>query len=583
MVGAVVVAVVALVVVSGIARSSPTNTLRGADVESAPTPAVARTTVSPDLTVAVTEDSADDTADYTAVTNGSPTATRVTTTTSTTTTTTVAPPPTAPILDDAPAVVARPIPVDPPAPPRDAPPAPWADDVVTTGGGHVSTTVGCARDLSAPGLDEFFAQRVGPVIGWDYQHVYPLGGDRYLWLFQDAFVDHSNTAETLDAASFVHNAALVQDGSCFRLLHGGTPNRPLAFEPGTGTTTRSTWFWPMGGEVHDGRLHVFWARMVKDRFDPQPPDGLGWHPDATFVGTYDPSTLTRLDFRRAPVGDASPIYGYTVQSQGDWTYLFGNTFEQNLSREGGWGNGPHSATEMYLARVPRGQVLDQPEFWTSSGWISDRRAATPILQRGWAEFPFQPRFMYGQWVALTAVNGYWGDRYEFDVADEPWGPWTTVASGPLLPRGADPAMNTYQAHVLPWRDAAGQVVVSVSNNARDMRRDAWPHPYRYRPSVFGFPWSEPPPVTTPPASSTTSTSTTSTTAATTTTVSAPNPPRSTTTTTTTVRPSTSAPTTATTVAPTTSSSPTSSTTSEPTTGSSTSEPTPTSSATATFS
>ena len=34
--------------------------------------------------------------------------------------------------------------------------------------------------------------RVGPVLGWDYQHVYPLGGDRYLWLFQDTFIDLTN-------------------------------------------------------------------------------------------------------------------------------------------------------------------------------------------------------------------------------------------------------------------------------------------------------------------------------------------------------------------------------------------------------
>ena len=59
------------------------------------------------------------------------------------------------------------------------------------------------------------------MIGWDYQHVYPLGGNRYLWLFQDTFIDHSNTATTLGNATFTHNSALVQEGSCFRLLHRG--------------------------------------------------------------------------------------------------------------------------------------------------------------------------------------------------------------------------------------------------------------------------------------------------------------------------------------------------------------------------
>jgi hypothetical protein len=271
--------------------------------------------------------------------------------------------------------------------------------------------------------------------------------------------------------------------------------------------------------------------MRKDTFDPKPPDGLGWHPDATFVGTYDPNTLARLDFRQATQGGAAPIYGYAVQSDAEWTYLFANSFEQNLAREGGWLNGPHSGTRMFLGRVPLGQVFDQPEYWTPDGWIGDRRLAVPFLERHWAEFPFQPRLVDGQWIAATAVNGYWGDQFELDVALDPWGPWTTVESRPLVPRGADPKMNTYHAHLMPWRDGFGQAVVSVSNNARDMLRDAWPNPSRYRLMITASPWRVPPPPTTTTTSTTTTvpetTTTTTTLPATTTTV-----PETTTTTTT---------------------------------------------------
>ncbi len=486
-----------------------------------------------------------------------------------TTSTTEVVPATAPPLDDEPSVVARPAPVEQPAPPPDAPRAPWADSVFTTAGGHVSTDVGCARDTSAAGLDAFFAARVGPVLGWDYQHVYPLGGNRHLWLFQDTFIDHSNTAGTLDKASFAHNTALVQDGNCFRLLHRGTTARPQPFEVGTGTQTLSTWFWPMGGELLDGRLYVFWVRMRKDAFDPAPPDGLGWHPDATFVATYDPNTMARLDFRMATQPGATPIYGYAVQSDADYTYLFANTFEQNLAREGGWFNGPHSGTKMWLARVPRGRIFDQPEYWTSRGWNQDRRVAEPILQRHWAEFPFQPRLIDGQWVAVTAVNGYWGDAFELDVARDPWGPWTTVESRPLQPRGADPKMNTYHAHLMPWRDGQGNLVVSVSNNARDMLRDAWPNPARYRPMLSTSSWRTPPSPTTtttrPTTTTTSSTTAPSTTTTSTTTTSVPttdattSTTRSTTTSTTSSTSTTSTSTTTTTTEPATTTS-TSSTT-----------------------
>ncbi|MFK8025544.1 MAG: hypothetical protein AB8G26_16415, partial [Ilumatobacter sp.] len=84
---------------------------------------------------------------------------------------TTLPPVTAPPLAEQPAVVARPVPSGPPPTPPTAPRAPWADSVFTTLAGQVSTDVGCAADRSAEGLDEFFAERVGPVLGWAYQHV----------------------------------------------------------------------------------------------------------------------------------------------------------------------------------------------------------------------------------------------------------------------------------------------------------------------------------------------------------------------------------------------------------------------------
>ena len=421
-----------------------------------------------------------------------------------------APPPTAPPQDDeAPAVVARPVPAAAPAEaPPAAPPPPWAFTRTVTEAGHLSTDLGCADGLDAGSLDRFFAQRLGPVLGWDYQHVYPLGQARYLWLFQDTFVDHTGAASNLGQSSFVHNAAMIQDGRCFRLLHRGTADRPAEFEPGTGSRTLSAWFWPKGGELIDGQLHVYWVQMAKDSVDPSPPDGLGWHPTMTWRATYDPVTLARTSFQPAAEPGVSPVYGYAMQSDAEYTYLFGNSFEQNLLREGGFWNGPHSATKMYLARVPRGRLEAGYEYRTADGWSPSAAAAVPILQRHWAEFPMQPRRIDGQWVAATAVNGYWGDELEIDVANDPWGPWTTVRSGLLFPRGFDPLRNTYHAHLAPWRDAAGNLVITVSNNARNMLRDAWPNPSMYRPMAFPTPWAAAPQRPTPATTSTSSTTTT---------------------------------------------------------------------------
>ncbi|HRE00343.1 MAG TPA: hypothetical protein PLV68_03535, partial [Ilumatobacteraceae bacterium] len=325
-----------------------------------------------------------------------------------------------------PALVARPIPEEVTA--TTTAPSPWAAVSRTTSAGHVATDVGCASGTSAGALDAFFAQRIGPVLGHDYQHVYALGGHRYLWLFQDTFVDYSAAATTLDKAAFTHNTAMIQEGACFTLLHRGTIARPTSFEQGTGEARLGKWFWPMGGQTFGNRVYVFWAEMQKDGYDPKPPNGLGWHPARTWLAVYDVATMARVSFQAAPNSGVLPIYGYAVDSDAEYTYLFGNTFEQNLQREGGYYNGPHSATKMFVARVPLGR-FDQPlQYRSGDDWTYDATAATPIVQRYWAENPMQPRYLGGQWVAVTKVDGYWGESLSVDVANDPWGPWTTTES-----------------------------------------------------------------------------------------------------------------------------------------------------------
>jgi hypothetical protein len=139
----------------------------------------------------------------------------------------------APPASTVPAIVPRPVPASStPPPPPTFPPPPWAASIRTTSSGYVTTKVGCAASTSATALDSFLRERIGPVLGWDYPHIYPLGNNRHLWLFQDAFIDQTGLASRLDQAAFVHNAALVQKGSCFTLYHRGTVRAPAAVESG---------------------------------------------------------------------------------------------------------------------------------------------------------------------------------------------------------------------------------------------------------------------------------------------------------------------------------------------------------------
>ncbi|HEX6786659.1 MAG TPA: hypothetical protein VF076_05645, partial [Acidimicrobiales bacterium] len=61
------------------------------------------------------------------------------------------------------------------------------------------------------------------------------------------------------------------------------------------------------------------------------------------------------------------------------------------------------------------------------------------------------------------------------------GPWTTVQQVTV---DDDPILNTYGALAVPWLTPDGSLIVSLSRNARDMRRDAYPVPARYRPTFL---------------------------------------------------------------------------------------------------
>lgn len=346
--------------------------------------------------------------------------------------------------------------------------------------GYVVTDAGCAPDLSAPGLAAFFRAAIGPVKGHDEPRALPLGDGRVLWILQDSFIDYGGRATNLSAMPYVNNTALVQQGSCFTMLQGGTVAHPAAFELGDAPVNFDRFFWPGGGTVSDGKVFIFWIEVQRDAAV-GPFDGLAAHPAATWIATYDAVSLQRLDFRAAPKS-SMPVYGYGVADDGEWTYLFGNSDLQNLFLDGGYANGPHSATSMYLARVPRGRVFDQPVYWNGSGWSAQSLDAAPISQRFFTENLMIPVRLGGHWVSATKVDGFTGSTVTLDMADQPWGPWRTVQIVDARPVCSSGNTVTYHAGVLPWLDPSGAYIVILSQIFYDLGNPAAVP--CYRPNVF---------------------------------------------------------------------------------------------------
>lgn len=348
----------------------------------------------------------------------------------------------------------------------------------------VARPLTCLPDVSAATLERTFRDPFGPIWGFDNAHVIELGSQRYLWLVHDAFVRYDGIVTNLRQARALANVAILQEGTCFTLLHRGSISTPRAFEPGDGWVGSSRFFWPLGGEVFGRHVLVFWAEMVQSPLQPAPGDGgILRHPVGTWLAVYDLATLERQHFGPAPNPGVWPQYGFAVASDDEHSYLFGNANLLNPAMNGGLANGPHPATRMYLARVPKGLLFLNPEYWTGSGWSADAAQAAPISQRYWMENTMQPRYLDGEWWSITKEDGFWGLDLVVERAADPWGPWQVVTEFPYQPRFGAWIQNSYQPILLPWRDPDGRLITVISQNAHDWLA-AVANPPLYRPSAI---------------------------------------------------------------------------------------------------
>ena len=340
-------------------------------------------------------------------------------------------------------------------------------------------------NLSAAQLNAVFAKpNVGGTAtakgyaGGDYQRVYGLPDGRKLWLFQDMFFSADNDLrDSLQAAA--HNAGLVQTGTCWRLVGGpGMKN----FIGSAQTVPLRRWYWAMDGAMGaDGALWIFMVEM-------QNPNGTGaaWgaRPTGTWVARLNPGTLQVLSFAKAR--DAGTrLYGWSIVSDDTYSYMYGHCYRQFTNKVNSAGQ--FDATCMpnaYLARVPKGQFGAAPRYWTGTGWSANGASARPVLTRGKAN-PMDVSKFGNTYVNVTKIDEWWGSEVLVDRASAPQGPWTTVQRVNILSNRRCSQCGIYHAHLLPYRDANNQMVLSLSDGSPFSlwQRNA----FLYRPQFMALP------------------------------------------------------------------------------------------------
>lgn len=334
----------------------------------------------------------------------------------------------------------------------------------------------CLGSVSPGGLNTLFDSEPGGVIAADYQRAVALPDGRTLWLFQDATVrlpPPTAPTTTVDpdqpeppTERLLHNIAMVQSGTCFDLLRGGTAADPQPWLFADETIPFSHWFWPLAATMgSDGSMYVFVAEMVEHG----PLYLSTTEPIGTRIVAIDIGTMT-IGFRGHPPNDSRSLYGFSITNDNTWTYMYGQ-----CHRQFGWDPGPFGvkahdyscAGNVPVARVRKGQLFDAPSYWDGTSWQSDpNRAVAVIPTSGRSVNATQVQWTGTEFVAVTKVDDWFGSTIYLDRAPRAEGPWTNYARMPATPKCAKQVCNTYFASWVPWTDN-GRYIIGLSNNRWD--------------------------------------------------------------------------------------------------------------------
>ena len=343
---------------------------------------------------------------------------------------------------------------------------------------------GCIDLSSASTLTSAMRDGFGPLVAFDGVHATALSGGGQFWIVQDAYLNFTGAPPVrLTDLQYTNNVAVAfdEEGCGTVLVQRPNENRRVSFEYGVGEVTRGRFFWPLGITERGGVISVVWSSMELSDEEPDAWEGIARHPVDTWIATYDPANFGRMTFDPATAPGVDPQWGFEVETDDEWTYLFANANLLNLARSGGVDAGPHPSTQMFVGRVPAGDLSESAAVWDGDGWVPIGRASpASISTRGYFANQMHPRRIGDLWVSVTALEEFWGDEMVVDVASAPQGPWYEAQRIDLDRDRPDADQVSYHPTLLPVADGATSVPVVVSYNAA-VWDEALADAGRYRP------------------------------------------------------------------------------------------------------
>jgi hypothetical protein len=277
---------------------------------------------------------------------------------------------------------------------------------------HVATT---PADYEAA-----FSYRRGGWAGADGAHPIRLPDGRTMWMFGDTYagqVDANNAL--LPGWRMPSNSVVIQSGTCFTPVMGGTPAAPREFL----TNAAGHRFWPANGYV-DETVSPPVLRITATQVNGE----CGWF---RLVGvrvfTLSLPALQVISDAPAPYNQAAtnvPSFGTWLMRDGGFVYLYGDASGFQCTRTD---PGPYPAGR-YVARTTPSRLATGPwEFWNGTGWSAAITAAAPMVWQGSSTAPWaQATMRYGNQFLTTSRPGAFGPTVNAWFSAGPAGPWTQL-------------------------------------------------------------------------------------------------------------------------------------------------------------
>jgi Fibronectin type III domain len=197
--------------------------------------------------------------------------------------------------------------------------------------------------------------------GGDGTQVVGLSNGDDLWTFGDTYLGPAVARQDFFNNGFIHNSMVLQDGSSFTTVTGGSGCASGQPTTATAPITASGGgiLWPASSIVYAGEVEKFYYTASAELVQLQPQVAEIPQGDLESGDTYSQQAVALSGCTDNPI-----MWGAATISSGGYTYIYGS---QQYSSTGGdtGGNGG----ELYLARTT-GDPSDQGgwQYYTTSGW-----------------------------------------------------------------------------------------------------------------------------------------------------------------------------------------------------------------------